>query len=163
VIEGCRIRKFEPGDLSTLQAIRQAAFKPVFQSFRNIVGEKIAAIAFASAERKQAELLARVCKERSHDVFVVERGSDIVAFCSMSLNQDSKVGEIELNAVHPDFQGKGIGTLMYEFALDRMRDTGMRVVTVVTGGDPSHAAARRALEKSGFGPGIPGVYLYRSL
>jgi hypothetical protein len=52
---------------------------------------------------------------------------------------------------------------MYDFALDRIREAGMRVATVGTGGDHSHAAARRALEKSGFGPALPGVYLYRSL
>ena len=164
MIHGCHIRPFEPHDLSTLHAIREAAFKPVFQSFRAIVGDEIASCAFAAAEREQADLLDRVCEEWSpHDVFVAEWDSDVVAFCAISLDRQSKVGEIELNAVHPDFQGKGIGTLMYEFALDRMRAAGMNVATVGTGGDPSHAPARRALEKAGFGPAIPGVYFYRSL
>lgn len=164
MVENCHIRAFEPGDLPKLHEIREAAYKPVFQSFRNIVGEKIAPIAFASAEREQAELLDRICEERSsHDVFVVECSPEVVAFCSVSLDRDSKIGEIHLNAVHPDFQGKGIGTLMYNFALNRMREAGMSVATVGTGGDPSHAPARRAFEKAGFGPALPAVYLYRSL
>lgn len=164
MIENCRIRAYEPGDLPKLHEIREAAFKPVFGSFRRIVGEKIAAVAFASAEREQAELLDRICEAgSSHDVIVVACGPDIVAFCSASLDLDSKVGEIGLNAVQPDYQGKGIGTVMFEYALDRMREAGMRVATVGTGGDPSHAPARRAYQKAGFGPALPSLYLYRSL
>ena len=164
MIENCRIRTFEPDDLPKLHEIREAAFKPVFESFRRIVGEEIAPVAFASAEREQAEWLDRICEAGSeHDVFVIACGPDIVAFCSVSLDRDSKVGEIGLNAVQPDHQGKGIGTVMFEYALERMREAGMRVATVGTGGDPSHAPARRAYQKAGFGPALPSLHLYRSL
>jgi hypothetical protein len=44
-----------------------------------------------------------------------------------------------------------------------MRDEGMRLATVSTGGDASHAPARRAYEKLGFGAGIPAVTLYKLL
>ena len=37
------------------------------------------------------------------------------------------------------------------------------VATVGTGGDPSHAPARRAYETAGFGPAIPSLTLYRLL
>jgi hypothetical protein len=39
----------------------------------------------------------------------------------------------------------------------------MRVATVGTGGDPSHAPARRAYEKAGFDREIPSVWMYRPL
>lgn len=160
----CTFRALEPGDLPRLQEIREAAFKPVFRSFRAIVGDDIAKVAFAGAEREQADLLDRICAAgASHDVFVAVRGAEIVAFCAVSLDRDTGVGEIDLNAVHPDHQGRGIGTAMYALALDRMRAAGMRVATVGTGGDASHAPARRAYEKAGFGPAIPSLYLYRSL
>jgi len=164
VIENCTIRKFEAGDLARLHAIREAAFEPVFRSFRHILGERIAATALAGAEREQAELLDQICgDESSHDVFVVEHGAEVVAFCEVTCDQASKVGEIGLNAVHPDHQGKGIGTWMYDAALAHLRAAGMRVATVGTGGDPSHAPARRAYEKAGFGPSIPSLYMYRPL
>lgn len=164
MIENCHIRPFEPGDLPKLHEIREAAYIPVFQSFRRIVGDKIAPIALAYVEREQAELLDSICDaQSSHDVLVVECGPEVVAFCAVSLDRDSKVGEIDLNAVHPEHQGKGIGTMMYNSSLDLMRKAGMRVATVGTGGDPSHAPARKAYEKAGFGPAIPSVYLYRSL
>ncbi|WP_309895073.1 hypothetical protein [Archangium sp.] len=72
----------------------QPFFAPVFQSFRDIVGEEIARRAFSDADAEQARLLETLCG---------------------------------------------------------------------TGGDPSHAPARRAYEKVGFGPAIPSVSLYRLL
>lgn len=162
--ENQSIRDFKPADLPRLHEIREAAFKPVFQSFRQIVGGAIAPIAFAAAEREQAELLNRTCGTGSeHEVFVVEQGAEVVAFCSVKADRETGVGEIDLNAVHPDWQGRGIGTWMYGQALERLKAMGMRVATVGTGGDASHAPARRAYEKAGFGPGIPSVYLYRAL
>ena len=164
MIEDCTFRSFEPGDLPRLHEIREAALEPVFRSFREIVGERIAQFALAGAEREQAEHLDRICgADSAHDMIVVECGGEIAAFCAVSLNRDTQTGEIDLNAVHPDHQGKGIGTAIYGVALDRMRQAGMRVATVGTGGDASHAPARRAYEKAGFGPAIPSVYLYRSL
>lgn len=44
-----------------------------------------------------------------------------------------------------------------------MRNAGMRLPTMGTGGDPSHAPARRIYEKVGFGAAIPSVWLYKLL
>ncbi|MEM7445516.1 MAG: GNAT family N-acetyltransferase [Pseudomonadota bacterium] len=158
------IRPFEPGDLPALHQIRIAAFAPVFRSFREIVGKEIAPIAIAADERSQADYLDAICRaDASQEMYVVERGSHIVAFCALSMNEKTSIGEVDLNAVHPDHQGNGIGTWMYRYVLDRMKRAGMRVATVGTGGDASHASARRAYEKAGFGPSIPSVYYYRTL
>ncbi|MDH3579751.1 MAG: GNAT family N-acetyltransferase [Hyphomicrobiales bacterium] len=158
------IRGFKASDLDDLQEIRALAFAPVFRSFREIVGASIADVALASLEAEQAELLANACKAKSPEqVFVGELDGAIVGFVSISLDQKNKTGEIGLNAVHPDHAGQGIGTRLYEFALGEMKAAGMEVATVGVGGDPSHAAARRAYEKAGFGPAIPSLWMYRSL
>ena len=52
---------------------------------------------------------------------------------------------------------------MYDFAVERMREAGMHVAVVSTGGDASHALARRAYEKAGFTVGIPSVWLSQKL
>ena len=164
MIHNCSIRKVEPGDLPRLHEIRVAAFEPVFRSFRQILGDAIARVAIAGAEREQADYLDTICGPKSdREVYVVEHDAEIVAFCAVALDRESKIGEIDLNAVDPDRQGGGIGTWMYAFALDRMREAGMLVATVGTGGDPSHAPARRAYEKAGFGPTLPSLHMYRSL
>lgn len=162
--EHCNIRAFAPGDLPALNEIRQAAFKPVFQSFRTIVGKEIAAVALANAEKEQGEFFEKMCApDSSHTIFVAEIGGRIVGFCSVSFDDDLKVGEIDLAAVHPDHDGKGVGAMMFEHGLELMREAGMKAAAVGTGGDPSHAPARRAYEKVGFTVEIPGVHLYRML
>ena len=162
--EDCRIRPYRAGDLPRLHAIRKSAYRPIFASFRDIVGDRIAAVAMAAAEREQAAYLDRICgPESDREVYVVECGAAVAGFLSLAYRRQAMVGEIDLNAVDPVYQGRGIGAWMYGFALDRMRAAGMTVATVATGADPSHAPARRAYEKAGFGPALPCVYLYRAL
>jgi GNAT superfamily N-acetyltransferase len=60
------------------------------------------------------------------------------------------MGQTSMVAVDPDHQGGGIGTALTEFGLDRLKDAGMKVAMVETGGDPGHAAARRTYEKAGY-------------
>ncbi len=158
------IRPFQPADLQAMQELRRLAFEPVFQSFRDIVGEEIAERAFADADVEQSRLLETLCgKESGHQVFVVTVGDEIVGFVTYSLDEKRQLGEIGLNAMHPEHAGQGIGAAMYTFVLERMKSAGMKVATVGTGGDPSHAPARRAYAKVGFGLAIPSVSLYRLL
>ncbi len=158
------IRPFRSSDLDELQQIRELAFAPVFRSFRAIVGQDIAAVALASAEAEQAQLLAGMCAAGSSEqVFVAELDGQIAGFAGLSLDDNTRVGEIGLNAVHPDFSNQGIGTQLYRFAIATMKAEGMKVASVGTGGDLSHAPARRAYEKAGFGVAIPSLWMYRSL
>ncbi|MDF5710436.1 MAG: GNAT family N-acetyltransferase [Nostoc sp. S4] len=69
----------------------------------------------------------------------------------MKLRSQSSLGEIYMIAVDPDYQRRGIGTALVEFALDWMKVAGMSVAMVQTGGDPNHAPARCTYEKLGFG------------
>lgn len=157
------LRAFHPDDLPVLQAVRQAAFAPVFQSFRDLVGDSIYAIALADSDADQAKLLVDICAGAPDRVLVAEQAGAIIGFVSYTLDDAKKVGEITLNAVHPDAAGQGVGALMYAHVLDLMRAAGMKVATVGTGGDASHEPARRAYEKCGFTRGVPSVWLVRSL
>ena len=161
---GPNIRPFRPEDLPALQRVRRAAFGPVFRSFAELVGERITSIAFAHADAEQAQLLDELCRAGSeHQVLVATSDGVIVGFVSFTMNVDRRMGEIGLNAVHPDHAGRGIGAKMYEYVLSRMKERGLALATVSTGGDPSHAPARRAYEKAGFGPALPSLSLYKLL
>ena len=151
-------RPARDADLPALDAIRQAAFEPVFASFREILGDELYERVQGRADAEQAELLRSFFTEDSvWEVFVAELDAEVVGFVAVRVDANTEVGEIGLNAVHPSHAGRGIGTAMYEFALDLMRRKGARAATVATGGDPSHAPARRAYEKVGFDRGIPSV------
>jgi len=159
-----QLRLFAPEDLPHLQAIRAAAFAPVFQSFHDIVGGDIAALAFDRLEQDQAAHLAGICRDGSgHHVRIALIGAGPVGFVSFTADRERAVGEIGLNAVLPDHAGQGLGTAMFEAVLDEMRALGIRLATVSAGGDPSHAAARRAYAKVGFGRPLPSMEMYKLL
>ena len=83
-------------------------------------------------------------------MWVAEVDETPVGFVAVEIHQGDNLGEIYMLAVDPDYQGRGIGTALTEFALDRIQDAGMTVAMVETGGDPGHAAARRTYEKAGY-------------
>lgn len=158
------IRAYAPADLPTLHVIRAAAFAPVFASFRAIVGPEIAALGLTTAEQEQADLLDAIARPDSgHAIAVVEIEGALAGFVSWKPNIAPGIGEITLNAVHPDHGGNGIGTALYDHALAALKAAGMQLATVGTGGDPSHAPARRAYEKAGFNVHLPSIYMYRKL
>lgn len=158
------IRAYAPSDLPALHAIRTAAFAPVFASFRSIVGPDIAALGLANAEQEQGDLLDAIARPDSgHTLAVAEIDNQPVGFVSWKPNIAPYVGEVTLNAVHPYHGGRGIGTALYEYALAALKAAGMQLATVGTGGDPSHARARRAYEKAGFSVHLPSIYMYRKL
>ena len=158
------VRAYAPSDLLTLHTIRTAAFAPVFASFRSIVGPEIAVLGLATAEQEQADLLDAIARPDSgHAIAVAETGGELAGFVSWKQNIAPDIGDITLNAVHPDHGGKGIGTALYEHAIAALRAAGMQLATVGTGGDPSHAPARRAYEKAGFNVHLPSIYMYRKL
>ena len=83
-------------------------------------------------------------------MWVAEVSAGIAGFVALDLHPEGGMGEIYMLAVDPDNQGNGIGTALTEFALDRLKQDGMTVAMVETGGDPGHAAARRTYEKAGY-------------
>jgi GNAT superfamily N-acetyltransferase len=71
----------------------------------------------------------------------------VVAFVAAKLHPERHLGEISMLAVDPDAQGRGIGTALTEFTTGWLREAGMTVAMVETGGDLGHAPARRVYEK----------------
>ena len=61
-----------------------------------------------------------------------------------------RMGVIEIIGVDPDYQRRGVGARLTEFAADHMRRCGMDIAVVETGGDPGHAPARALYGEVGF-------------
>ena len=157
-------RRHAAADLPAMHEVRRAAYAPVWASFKALVGEEMWALALATSEAEQAALLETLCQgEKGEEVYVAEAAGEIAGFVAVLLNAESGLGEIGLNAVAPAHAGRGLGSAMYAFALERMREAGMRGAWVSTGGDASHAPARRAYEKAGFTASIPSVWMVRKL
>jgi ribosomal protein S18 acetylase RimI-like enzyme len=94
--------------------------------------------------------------------WVAELDGTVIGFIAYQLNVKDKTGEVQLLAVHPEFQNLGIGTELNHFALSKMKESGMKLAVVGTGGDPAHAPARKSYEKAGY-TALPLVRYYRNL
>ena len=143
------IRPFRPADRPRLHEIRRAAFAPVLASFRRIMGDEIAALALAREEPDQAALLDRACDgatgagEGGAAVLVAKVEGEAVGFVSLTMDEARGIGAIDLDAVHPDHAGRGVGARLRAAALDRMRGCGL-AVAAPTDGEPGGAPARCA-------------------
>ena len=85
-----------------------------------------------------------------------------MAFLAVTLHEDDALGQIWMLAVDPDAQGRGLGTSLTNFATEWMREAGMRLAMIGTGGDPGHAPARRTYEKAGY-TAMPTVQYLKAL
>jgi RimJ/RimL family protein N-acetyltransferase len=152
------LRPYQGGDLPQLQDIAIAAWKPVFDSFANLMGPVAFGLIYSDWQSDKRRQIASACEgEHGARVLVAVQKSTPVGFISYYLDHPESVGEIGNNAVHPDHQGRGIGTRMYNTVLAKMREGGMQCARVTTGGDPAHAPARRAYAKAGFHAGVPSI------
>ncbi len=159
-----RLRAFETTDIERVLEICRLAFDPIFDGFRQLAGAEFFDRFYSDSADRQIDHLRSVCETSGNEtVFVSTWDDDVVGFITVSMNPVESVGEIDLNAVHPDFGCRGIGRAMVEFALARMKERGIVAVKVVTGGDRSHAPARRTYEKAGFATAIPSLTMFKQL
>lgn len=145
-----RIREVCEGDVEALVELSLLAWVPVFDSFEEVLGSSIYRMIWPDWRAGQREAVETVCKDDKKAVWVAEVDRVVVGFVAYEMDDKSKTGEVLLLAVHPDHQNLGIGTELNTVALNKMREGGMTMAKVETGGDPSHAPARRSYEKAGY-------------
>lgn len=157
------IRPMKDKDLDEIVNLSLLAWEPIFASFAEILGPKIYPILYPDWQKSQAQGVTDYCtdKEKAR-VLVAEAEGQVVGFLAYELHPEDRTGEVMLLAVHPEQQNAGVGTELNLFALQEMKEAGMRLAVVGTGGDDSHAPARRSYEKAGYTP-LPLVRYYQDL
>ena len=146
-----RVRPFEDRDADAVVDLSLRAWAPVFASLEQALGYEIFKRQHPDWREDQHRAVEEVCAAKKGRVWVAQLGTSAVGFVAVELHHPERsMGEITMLAVDPDYQGGGIGTALTEFALGRLKDAGMRVAMVETGGDPGHAPARRTYEKAGY-------------
>jgi ribosomal protein S18 acetylase RimI-like enzyme len=156
-----KIRLFKNNDIKDVVELTVLAFEPVFISFEKILGPKIYPILYPDWHKLQTEGVEKLGTNAKISFWVAEVEGKVVGFIAYELYED-KTSEVQLLAVHPDFQNHGIGTELNTFALQKMKESGMKLSVVGTGGDESHAPARKSYEKAGY-TGLPLVRYYKGL
>jgi GNAT superfamily N-acetyltransferase len=146
-----RIRPFEDRDADAVVDLSLRAWAPVFASLEQVLGSEVFGRLHPDWREDQRRTVQDVLAAKKGRVWVAEVDGTAVGFVAIEVfDPERSMGETSMLAVDPDYEGGGIGTALTEFALDRLKDAGMKVAMVETGGDPGHAAARRTYEKAGY-------------
>jgi GNAT superfamily N-acetyltransferase len=144
------IRDFRSSDTEPVVALSVRAWAPTFASFKEILGPAIFSGVYGEDwEIYQAGLVRSVLAGSPMHNWVAESDGAVVGFVSAAL-RDGTNGTIEMLAVDPPAQGRGLGTALAGVATSWLRGAGAKLVSISTGGDTSHAAARRVYEKAGY-------------
>jgi GNAT superfamily N-acetyltransferase len=158
-----QIRVGDDRDIEALVELSLLAWEPVFDSFRQVMGPAIFPLAYPDWREQQRQTVETYCKAREDRVLLIaEADGRAIGFLTYELNHKNQEGEVTLLAVHPDYQNQGAGTKLNLLALEQMKEHGMKLAAVATGGDPGHAPARRSYEKAGY-TALPLVRYYKDL
>lgn len=157
------IRPFDKKDINDIVELSLLAWEPVFVAWEQILGPKLYPIAIYPDWRKsQKEVVEKGCSNENFTTWVAEVSGNVTGFVAYELNEGNKIGEIQLLAVHPEYQNHGIGTELNNFAVEKLKEAGMKLAVVGTGGDEGHAPARASYEKAGY-TALPLVRYYKEL
>lgn len=127
------------------------AWQPVFSRMKAEVLPYVYAAFYPDGwrERQRSDIGDFLDNEGSR-TWVAARSGTVLGFVSLRLHPEDKMGEIYILAVDPDHQRKGIGRSLMAFAERHIREAGMDIVMVETGGDSGHRAARAIYEAEGY-------------
>lgn len=156
------IRPLQADDIDAVVALSLRAWQPVFESMGRVLGPRLNRIVYPDWAAGQARTVEEVCRDEGIKVWVAEIDTRPFGFVAVAFHDDPRSAEIDMIAVDPDQQCRGVGSALLAFALDRISSAGIHLAQIATGGDPGHAAARHTYEKAGF-TALPLVRYYKEL
>jgi GNAT superfamily N-acetyltransferase len=145
-----RIREYRPSDEERVVALSLRAWAPVFDSLEQALGSELFARLHPDWRQDQEEAVRGVLGDPAMRIWVAAAGLEPVGFAAASLHRDRLIGEISMLGVDPGHQHHGVGAALTDTATRWLRESGMQVAMVETGGDPGHAPARRVYERAGY-------------
>jgi GNAT superfamily N-acetyltransferase len=156
------IRDYRPADEEPVVALSLRAWAPVFASLEAALGGEIFTRLHPDWRQDQEEAVRATLADPAMRIWVAADGPEPAGFAAARLHQERLLGEIYMLAVDPVQQRQGAGMALTETATSWLRESGMRVAMIDTGGDPGHAPARRVYERAGY-TNLPIARYFRSL
>jgi ribosomal protein S18 acetylase RimI-like enzyme len=158
------IRPYHPGDLERLIDLTIETFRPFYEeSFRRVVGDAVFVHQHGAWRDDYRRKLPTLFDPDEHKyVAVVDDHSAMIGYVAWDVDVAKHHGGIEILAVATTHRRRGLGAMLLEHAFAHMKDHGVEVVTIGTGGDWFHAPARALYETMGCTP-FPNVYYFKQL
>jgi ribosomal protein S18 acetylase RimI-like enzyme len=157
-----QIEPYDPAHVDAVVRLSLRAWSPVFDSLKTELAPEVWQSFYPEGWRTSQEKSVRdTCANADMKVWVAIEAGIVAGFVAVRFHE-SKLGEIYMIAVDPDYQRRGIAMTLTDFAVARMKEAGMEIAMVETGGDPGHAPARAAYEKAKF-RALPLARYFRKL
>lgn len=157
------IRPLQHQDRGPVIALSLQSWAPVFASLENILGPSgIYAQLHPDWRSSQQSVVATALDSQDISVWVATVDGEVAGFVAVQLEPEHSIGHIYLLAVDPDHQRRGLGAALTSFAVQQIKDSGMTLAMVETGGDPGHGPARRTYQSQGFTP-LPVTRYFQAL
>jgi GNAT superfamily N-acetyltransferase len=146
------IRGYDPADHDAVVELSLRAWAPVFASMEAVLGAELATFLHGEDWRvHQARSVSETLAPAENHSWVADADGRIIGFVVAAIaDPDRRIGQIAMVAVDPPDQRHGLGRALTDRATAWLRDAGMRVAVIGTGGDPGHAPARRLYERAGY-------------
>jgi GNAT superfamily N-acetyltransferase len=158
------VRDYAVRDLEAVVGLSLRAWAPVFAAVREILGSELDTLLHGEDWRvHQARSVTEALAAADHGRWVAEADEAVAGFAVARVSDpDRRIGELVMIAVDPPCQRRGVGRALTDRAADWLRDAGMRVAALGTGGDPGHAPARALYEQAGW-RALPAAQYFRPL
>ncbi len=145
-----RIRPWAPDDADRCVQVAIDAQVPVFASMLEIYGDDLFARLRPGWKAGQRTAVEAWIADAEAAGWVAEVGDGIVGFVATTADPATGMGSVEMIAVHPDQQRRGVGSQLLSRALDQQRSVGVVYVQAFIRDFPGHEAALRTLRAGGF-------------
>lgn len=141
-------------DLPVLVDLAQRSWKDVEASVDEVLGNPLDRLATPSWDDHHEAVVRAACRSPESSVVVAEDDGEVVGFVASRVHAASagmsEYGEVEVIAVDPACRDRGVGRALLDRAIGQLRDAGVPVIMLETGGDEGHTPARALYESMGF-------------
>ncbi len=145
------IRPFAPEHEAGILALSLRAWTPVFEKMEPEVPDYVFRSFYPDGWRaRQTADIRSFLGEEGDNVWVAVDGDMVVGWVGVRLHPQDRMGELYILAVDPARQRAGVGSVLIDHARAVIREAGMDIIMVETGGDSGHAPSRAAYEHAGF-------------
>ena len=147
------IDPFSDTDTDALIDLSLRAWTPVFPKMEKAVPAYVYENFYPDGwKARQTSDIKAMLRDGETDVWVAKDNGELLGYVGLRKHPEDHMGEIYILAVDPDHQRRGIGHTLMDHGCAQLRQAGLNMVMVETGGDPGHAPSRATYESFGFEP-----------
>jgi ribosomal protein S18 acetylase RimI-like enzyme len=145
------LRECRQADLPALIDLTIEAFRPLFEAdLPEVLDPRVFAHDHGNWKEKYREEVPALHDPDSNRFIILAEDSERpLGYVGWQVNPDGS-GRLRMVAVHPHSRRRGVGSAVCRAALTQLKERGVTVVHIGTGGDAFHAPARRLYESLGF-------------